>query len=744
VIDTTRREPRQAFAVPVHISKLTRPALRDGIVDRAVLISRLCDTRDSPVVAIVAPAGYGKTTALAQWAEKDDRPFAWISIDPTFDDPAVLITHLAAAIDEVQPIDADVLEPLVAPRRLSRERVLAGLERSLATATEPMVLVVDDVHLLEDIEGIETLMAISDSLGPGAQLAISARWEPSLPLARLRAEGRVADFGPDDLRLDHDGLRDVMTAIGIEVSRDELADLKAKTEGWPVAAYLFARSRRDARGHMAGFRGEDRGLTDYMRSEFIGELPEETVDFLVRTSVLDELSGPLCDSILERDGSAAILDQMESSNLMLLPLDRERHWYRYHQLFREMLRAELDRTDPAAVAPLLRGASAWCRENGQLEGAVRYAQAAGDVDLVGETLVQHGMRLYALGRDSLLKDWFDWLAENGSVDERVAVFGAWLHLLTGAVAEAERWAQVAEAGSPHRPLPDGSPVEAWVLALRAGMATETKAIRNGADRALSLLPPSSQLRPTATFLIGGADFLDGDMKGAEARFAEAAELGESLGGAAAQAVSLASLGMIAIDRGRWERAGELAERATAVVRRAFLEGYPSSALTDAVAARVAAHQGEIASARRYADAAEELMPSVSPSIVYGSLVTRLVLARVQLELGEVRAAKGTLAKVDELLERGPSFEPVERASLELHDLLDEARTRAPGGAKLTPAELRLIPSLATQLSFREIAEQQFVSVHTVKAQVTSIYRKLGVASRTQAVEVAREIGILDS
>lgn len=743
LIDLTRHKARQAFAVPVHVSKLTPPALRDGIVDRPTLVARLRDTRETPIVAIVAPAGYGKTTVLAQWAANDDRPFAWVSIDPTFDDPAVLITHLAVALDEVLPIDADVLEPLVAPRRLQRERVRAGLERSLATTPEPIVLVVDDMHLLDEHEGIETLTTLSDCLQPRAQLAVAARWEPSLPLARLRSEGRVVDFTANDLRLDVDGVREIMTANDLEVARRELVDLEEKTEGWPVAAYLFARARKGGPVDTPTFSGADRELTDYMRAEFTGDLPEELVDFLIRTSVLDELSGPLCDATLEREGSAAILEQMEASNLLLVALDHERHWYRYHHLFREMLREELDRTDPAAVAPLLHRASAWYRESGQLESAVRYAQAAGDVDLVGETLVQHGMRLYAIGRDSLLKDWFEWLEANGSVDERVAVFGAWLHLLTGGVAEADRWARVAEAGSPERLLPDGSPVEAWLLALRAGMAAESVRIRDEAGRALAMLPPSSQLRPTATALLGAADFLDGDTKEAEVRFAEAAELGGSLGGAAAEAVSLASLGMIAIDRGRWDQAEALAERATTVVRRAHLEGYPSTALTDAVAARAAAHVGDVASARRHAQAAEELMPSVSPSIVYTSLVTRVVLARAQLELGEVRAATKTLAEADELLERGPSFEPVARASVELHDLLEEARTRAPTGAKLTPAELRLLPSLATQLSFREIAEQHFVSVHTVKAQVTSIYRKLGVASRTQAVEVARDIGILD-
>jgi LuxR family transcriptional regulator, maltose regulon positive regulatory protein len=479
-----------------------------------------------------------------------------------------------------------------------------------------------------------------------------------------------------------------------------------------------------------------------MRSEFLDELPEEHVDFLRRASVLDEIGPPLCDATLGREGSASVLERLEASNLLLNALDQERHWYRFHPLFREMLRAELDRVDPGAVAPLLRRASAWSQANDRIESAVRYAQDAGDVDLVGEILMQHGMRLYAMGRDSLLKGWFEWLAAHGSDDDRVAVLGAWLHLLTGAVAEADRWAQVAEAGSGERLLPDGSSVEAWVLALRAAMTAESAQMRERACRALELLPPSSQLRPTATSLLGAAEFLDGNTQEADAMFAEAAELGVSLGGAAAAAVSLASRALIAIDRDRWDQAATLVERATTIVRQANLDGYATTALTYVVAARVAAHSGDIAAAQRHVLATEELMPLVSPSIAYTSLMTRLVLVRADLEIGEVRAAASMLRELDGLLDGGTAYEPIGRASLELHDQLDEARTHAPGGVKLTPAELRLLPDLATQRSFREIAEERFVSVHTIKAQVTSIYRKLGVASRTQAVEVARQVGML--
>jgi LuxR family transcriptional regulator, maltose regulon positive regulatory protein len=727
LIDLAGDEGRRALAVPVLISRLRPPALRVGIVDRPTLVSRLCDTKGTPLVAIIAPGGYGKTTALAHWAARDDRPFAWVSLDPGFDDPAVLITYLAVALAEVVPIDPGVFELLVAPHGLPRKHVLAALGAAIAGSPDPFALVLDDAHLLRDLEGVEILTTLLDHFTLGAQLAIAARWEPALPLGRLRSEGKVTDIGPDDLRLDVGEVRDVMVANGVDVSNRESTGLATRTEGWPVAVYLATRAHKAGRRGQATFSGDDRGLTDYIRSEFIHQLPNDLVGFLVRTSVLDELSGPLCDAVLERTGSAAVLERMEGSNLLLVPLDQQRHWYRYHHLFQETLRAELHRTQPEAIPALQGRASRWFEANGMLESAVRHAQGAGDVDRVGTLLLQHGPRLYARGRDAALRSWFDWLATNGPVDEGVAVFGAWLHLLTGGVAEADRWAQIARAGSSERTLPDGSPVEAWILGLRAAMAGDTARMREDANQALALLAPSSQLRPTAAWLVGAAEFLDGNLVEADVRFAEAAELGASLGGLAAAAVALASRGLIAIDRGRWHEAEALVERASSTVRGGHLEGYASTALTYAVGARVAVHMGDIPAARRQVLAAEQLLPSVSPSIAYMSLVTRLVIAHVHLELGDVRAAAHTLGAAEELLGRGLSFEPLEREALDLRDRLDEARTLAPGGSKLTPAELRLLPLLATQLSFREIAEELFVSRHTVRAQVTSIY--LSWASR---------------
>jgi LuxR family transcriptional regulator, maltose regulon positive regulatory protein len=742
--DGTSIDPSAKTAVRVLPSRLTLRIPRAGIVQRHELVDRLCRASDRSMVAIVGSAGYGKTTLLAQWSERDPRTFASLALDESFNDPAVLLTYLTFALAPTIEVGPEVFECLIAPHPAERAEVLAALAHSLSRSPAAVVVALDDVHLLTNDEGITAIRTLAQHLPDGSQLAIAARWEPQLGLARMRAEGELFELGPPDLRFNEAEARELLAATGVDPPGMELGELLRRTDGWPVALYLAGLGNDPAalpEMRPDTFTGDDRLLVDYIRAEFVDQLPMGDRQFLTRTSVLDELSGPLCDATLARSGSAAVLEAMEASNLLLLPLDRHRQRYRYVQVFREVLRHELDRTEPGTARTLLRQASDWCAENGLLDDAVGYAQLAEDPERVSDIVIRHGMRQYALGRASAVRSWLDWLTERDSLNGGVAVIGAWLNLVSGHAAEADRLAMIAQQAPPDLTLPDGSPLEAWVQTLRAVTAVDIAHMRTDAQGALQLLAPGSQLRPTAALMLGFAELLQGDLDAADIQLADAAELGEQLRGPAALALALAVRGLIAIRHVRWDQAEALLQRSSSVIREARLRGYTSSGLTYAITARVAMHRGDARTARENVKAAEQLLPILTRALDHLAVQTRLELTRAHVALGDLQTAVERLTEIDELMRGGHEIGSLRDEYDELTTRIAEIQTSAPNPIGLTPAELRLLPHLATQLSFREIAEQLYVSVHTVKAQVTSIYRKLSVSSRTQAIERARMLGL---
>jgi LuxR family maltose regulon positive regulatory protein len=334
------------------------------------------------VISIAAPAGYGKTTLLAQWAAEDPRPFAWVSLDGRDDDPAAFLTYLTAAADEITPVDAGVFRGADrAPIRW--DRGLPRLGAALAAIGKPMVLVLDDVHELRDRDCIDALEPIAKHLPDGAQLVLSGRAEERLPLARLRAAGRLLALGTAELALSDSEAKGLLTEAGVKVSAAEASSLNERTEGWVAGLYLAALFSQEAgSADLTRFSGDDRFVADYLRSEHLSRLKPSVLQFLTRTSVVDRMCASLCDALLDRSDSARRLGALEEANLFLVPLDHRREWYRYRHLFRDTLRAELDRLAPEAGEGLRRRAAGWYEQNGQPEAAIAHMAAAGDMDEV--------------------------------------------------------------------------------------------------------------------------------------------------------------------------------------------------------------------------------------------------------------------------------------------------------------------------------------------------------------------------
>jgi LuxR family maltose regulon positive regulatory protein len=728
-------------------AKLAAPSSREGTVVKSDVVQDLC-TSQAPLVTVVAPAGYGKTTMLARWSEADPRPFAWVALDPRDDDPVVLLRYVAGAMHRLEPLPPEVFDALSGAGGSGWTKRVAGLGNALAARDQPFVLALDDLHSVVNPSCSDVLTELLRSIPAGSQIAVATREEPTLQLGRLRAQGRVREIGPAELRLDQREAELLLRAAGIELGEDEVDELTQRTEGWPAGLYLAALSIQAGSPNPAStevFTGDDRFVTDYFRAELMSRLPDAEADFLKQTSVLERMCGGLCDSVVESTGSAEVLERLERTNRFVVPLDRRGEWYRYHHLFAELLRSELARSEPDAVAELSRRAMEWCIADDLPEAALTYGRAAGETDAVAKLVDELALPTHYDGRMETLEGWLRWFSEEDlGRYPALAVVGGWLRALTGRTAEAERWLAIAEGSTSAIPLSDGSAtIDPWVAVLRAGMMPggPGRAVEDG-DLAVAELAAGSPWRPAALTLRGTAHFVLGDTESAIADLTAAVQGG----GEASQPLTVAhaELALLAIRRGAWKEAAEHASAGEMVVKEAGLSDYSTSALVHVGTARIALHEGRQEDAQAAVTAAHRLRPMLDLGIPWLTMQVGIELARAHLALAEPGPARTVLGEAEQVLAARPQMGILVEDARELKDRL--AATSGPDGAwamSLTRAELRLLPYLATHLTFPEIGSRLFISRNTVKSQAVSVYRKLGVSSRSDAIERAVAIGLLE-
>jgi LuxR family transcriptional regulator, maltose regulon positive regulatory protein len=749
VLEGDRRgRGRPSFALVE--SKLRAPWLRPGIVARPRLVERLLATGPVPLVCVVAPAGYGKTTLLAQWGRSKGDRVGWVSLDARDNDPVVLLTYLAVALDRIEPIDPGVFRALASPGVLVLTAAVPRLVAAVAAMSEPVALVLDQVESLDDQRCLDAVAELALALPAGSQLALAARQAPALPVAPLRASGRVVEVGAAELAMDDREATALLEEAGVKPSSPDVPELVGQAEGWPVGLYLAALALQAGGSQPsagAGFSGEDRFMADYLRSELLAQLPTGQVEFLTRTAVLERMCGPLCDAVLAGTGSRAVLGAMEAANLLLVPLDRRRRWYRYHQLLRELLLAELERREPELVPQLHARAAAWYEANGLPEAAIDHAQAAGDPDQVARLVSEAAPRAYASGRRDTAIWWFDWFEDQGLMERYpvIAIQGAMRHALLGQPAGAERWTASAErAAASAGPTERGS-VEVLLAVLHAALCRDgIEQMRADARFARERIETGSTLGGPALHLEGAAHLLAGDLDRADALLAQAAEVASHDRELNAASYALAQRSQLAIQREDWDRAGTLAEQALTVVRDGHLDHYVTSPLVYAVAARTALHRGDVAGARTHLALAAPLRPLLTYIMPTYAVPALLELARAYVTLNDVAGARAALRQAGDVLRLRPRLGTLPAQLEELRSRLDRVPAAVPGSSSLTTAELRLLPLLATHLSFTEIGQRLYLSKHTVKTQAISIYRKLGASSRSEAVQRVQQAGLLGS
>jgi LuxR family maltose regulon positive regulatory protein len=733
--------------VPVDLSpsKIEVPRPRRGLVHRQDLVQRLVDADEAAVVLIEAPAGYGKTTLLTQWAERERPRVAWLSLDAGDDDPTSLLRYLDAAIGRVEPIDYDRDQPVGSPgAALLGARRLAS---AIATMSAPVTLMLDHVESISSVESRDILSELMLRVPPGSRVGVAARSPVGLPTARLRVSGGLVEIGPADLAMSVDEAPELLLHAGVDVGRTDVAALVERTEGWPAGLYLAALAMQavPANTHVGfTFSGDDRYMSDYLRSELLDHVSPAEVEFLTRTSVLDAMTGPLCDATLGTSGSQLMLERLEASNLLIVPLDRRRESYRYHHLFGELLRAELARRQPDAIAGLHRNAAAWCEANGRPEAALGHLQAAGDVDGVARLFLEHAQPVWASGRVDTVRRWLDWLEQRRAASQHpaVAVHGTLIYALLGRTADADRWAAAAEAGSHTGTLSDGSTMEALYAYLTALLARDgVDQMRTDAREAWRGLDPRSPYRATMLFTEGLSYLLEDDPDRADTLLAAAGDASESAGATPLTAVVLTERAMIASGRQRWADVDDHTARALAILADGSFDEYWTSALVYAWAARAALRRGDVGEATACLDRAVRLRPLLTYSLPVVSLQALLELARAYISLTDTAGARAVLRQAADITQRRPGLGVLPAQAQQLRDHLDTMAGQALGASALTTAELRLLPLLPTHLSFREIGERLYVSRNTVKSHVMSIYRKLGVSSRAEAIDRMELLGL---
>ena len=679
---------------------------RSPAVVRERLIGLLSHA-DARMALLVAPAGSGKTTLLRQWAERDARPFAIVAVRG----------------------DEDLLESIE-----------AELGRSL-DAGWPIVLALDGVERITDPESLAELATLADRLPAGSQLVVASRSEPALPIGRLRAQGELVELRAKDLAMTRSEAARLLQGAGLTVGPDDVVTLVRRTEGWPAGLALAATAAlasADPAQAIRRFTGANRLVADYYRDEVLAGLGAEQIRFLTHASVLDVLTGPVCDATLGCRGSGAVLRDLERANVPLVALDQSDSEYRQHALFAEMLSAELRRAEPERERELRRRAAAWYAAEGDLDRAVRHAVAAGDAGTAGSLLWTNAAAHVLHGRTTMMRSWLDCFSdEEIAAVPGLALTAAAAHLVRGERDHVEHWAAAAE----RRLQPaGGGGLAAGVALMRAAVCRDGLGdMAENAARAYALAPDDSPWRAPACLLAGVAAHLTGDRAWARrsskrARAAAASPRPPSRCSASPSSRCWRSTTTTGTRPRRTRRvrgprssgSGSATPRSARWRSRCRRACGPSadapSRRRPTGARRCACSPGSPASRPGTPPSSGSSWPGRTPARRYG---------------GRAGACRGRIAPRRTLPEATVLADWIDGVLGAGH----ARRERRPPGS-LTTAELRVLQLLPTHLSFREIAAGLHVSANTVKTHAHAVYRKLDASSRSEAVLKAREAGLL--
>ncbi len=726
----------------VGTAKLRAPRHRRDLVERRRLVDRLARVRERRVILLCAPAGSGKTILAAQLSDRDPRPTGWIHLDDADNDPVALLEAVLGMLEQLGPLSPALLEELDARGGRLDPEMLPLLEEEIRFRV-PFLLVLDDVGLISHPAAMAIIAGVLGALPVGAQLVLASRGEPDLPLGRLRAEGELVDVRVADLALDAAETRAVLEHGGAHVSEEQAEALRERAEGWPAGIALAAFSHQhpaDANVLPTLAVGPSSDIAAYLLEEAVQRQPPAVQHFLLASSLLRRMSPELCDIALDTEGSEQMLAGLGRSSLFVVPLDGDGDWYRYHHLFRDLLRAELRRRSPELIPGILERAAVWHDTHGDPSAAFEYAHERGDLTHAGSVTLRHAEALIARGQTDTVRGWLRRCtpAELAS-DPTLALAGAWLALLTGDAAEARRLTVAAEsAGDLDVASPDGATSLRSSLAnLRATLATDGVGamLRDGEYVVAVEEPVGSRWALDGWRAVGTAHLLDGRPEEAIAAFSEVVR--RTQGRPELRHLTVNCLGhssLAAADAGDWRRARKWAREAHALTTEGGLGRVLQGLASHTAHATVLLNDGLHRQAAEALAEAREVAPTVH-ALRWWEADISLRFADLSLGLGDLPGALDSADTARAALSHYPDAGRLPQRLAKL-----DARLRSGSDLKLTPSELRLVPFLASHLSLQEIGERVHLSRATVKTHTVSIYRKLDVQSRSAAVERLEELG----
>jgi LuxR family transcriptional regulator, maltose regulon positive regulatory protein len=744
---------RADFDAPLE-TKLHAPAVRKEWVEREELVGQLAGAT-ARLILVSAPAGSGKTALVAQWYSSmaQNRSFAWISLDPGDNDPARLWWHVVCGLQRACPtFEADDIVRALRVRAPDLPGTLLPLlVNELARLGDPVVVVLDDYHVITERSCHDQVAFLLLHLPAAVRLVLVTRADPPLPLARWRMAGELAEIRARELGFEPGQAAElVATVAGIELSEPDLADLMARTEGWTAGIYLAALALREHPSPSAfirRFSGDSRFIVDYLAQEVLRRQPAEIRQFLTRTAILSRFCAPLCDAVVGSDSAAEIIDLLERENLFVIPLDDTRHWFRYHRLFAQVLRAELAHADPDIVPSLHQRASQWLRRSGLPADAITHLEAAGDLAGAIGVMAENWYAYVDSAQVGTVRGWMRSLGDDVVTAHPVAAHcAAWTAALSGDLESVQRWLPVVEAGEQDGPLPDGiRSLKSSAALLKATFGFEgIGPMRVAAAQAITLEPdPASPWHALAQATYATALYWAGDLDTAAAQAERALSAPASVG--IIRMLALAILSLVAIDEAQPARAEQLARSARDILAEGHsgLGSAPQSSLAYTATGAVFAHHGHLVQARRDFERALRMrrsQPGLSPWATVEILVR---LAPVLSALGDRPEAVALAHEARLLLASAPDGADAQLARLDrLERRLAGPPPGMPPGDSLTERELAVLRLLRGTLPLREIGQELNLSQNTIKTHAKAIYRKLGVSSRQDAIARGRDAGLL--
>lgn len=723
--------------------RLRPPRQRGTSLERSDLLGRLAEV-DTPIVAIGAGAGYGKTTLLRQWARSRTGPTGWLGLDRTDDDPVVLLRHVAAALSDCG-VDVDAVVAALSRHepQISRS-VLPALGAALERCELPFLLVLDDVHEVSSRESLAALDELLDMVPATSTVALSARRFPALRLSRRLLDGVLTELDEDDLAFRPDESVSVMAAELPALSDQQLGDLAAYLEGWPAGVHLAVLALRDhpePHSVVRGMVATDKRVVDYLQEEVLGRLDGRVRGFLVQASVLDRLARTPCDEILDRHDSSELLEEVARSGNLFVHSSDVADEHRLHELYRQLLLLDLRRQDPGAERRLRRRAAWWYHEHGDPDAAVAQALATGDAGFAGEMVYRQLFPALMSGATGTLGRWVAMFTpEQVQSDGLLALAAGWCALVAGRVRELEHHLAAARRATVDCPLPDGTvSFDVAVAALEMVAALKgTDAVARQARLVLHAGPGGSPWEGLAAFQRAMADGLLGRTDLVDAlRGAEVATRGMPL----AHAVCQAQLGWALLRSGEQVDGLAWIDRATSNLAAHELEEFALAAPVHGVASVAAAIRQDTERSEAAAAMAETSLQTMQHVTPRGRLHTRLLLADAAIRRGQIAEARRHLDRSSELLRVERATVVLQTYARELRQVVEREQVSV-GVVDLTAAEQRVLEQLPTHRSLVEVGQHLYVSRNTVKTHTLSIYRKLGVSGRSEAVARAVELGLL--